>query len=270
MMAFLRTFLKFVGFLLITARALTDYFLKVGRRGGALRERAEWCHRWAVSYLRLLNVEVTVRGTPPKAGLLACNHLSYLDILVLGGANRQIFLSKAEVRNWPIIGALTRCAGTLFVRRDRKADVAELQNSFANVVGEGLPITIFPEGTSSDGSRVLPFFSSLLEPAAKENWPVTPGWIGYRLEEGQGNVADDICYWRDMTFGPHFLKLLSKKKIYATVVFGEAIEPGLNRKQMAASLHKEVSALAAEHREFAPAAGDFDSEDFEPSFNAQS
>src|SRR5438105_10225867 len=206
--------LKLVGLFWITARALIDHYFTVHRGGDTLQRRADWCHRWALTYLRLLNVEVTTRGTPPKTGLLTCNHLSYLDIVVLAGTNRQVFLSKAEVRNWPIIGALTRCAGTLFVRRDRKSDVAELQTAFAEVVTRGLPLTLFPEGTSSDGSTILPFFSSMLEPAAKANWPVTPGWIGYRLDEGEGNVADDICYWRELTFGPHFLKLLSKKKIY--------------------------------------------------------
>jgi 1-acyl-sn-glycerol-3-phosphate acyltransferase len=249
MIAAIRAVYKLFGFLAISGRALLDHYFSVERRGGTLRQRADWCHRWAPRYLRLLNVELTANGKPPKSGLLTCNHLSYLDIVVLFAIQPQVFLSKAEVRNWPLIGLMTRCAGTLFIRRERKGDVAELQAEFAKVVGEGLPLTLFPEGTSSDGSTVLPFFSSLLEPAAKANWPVTPGWIGYRLEEGDGKVADDVCYWRDMTFGPHFLKLLSKKKIYATVAFGEPIEAGLNRKQMAAVLREEVSALAVEHRE---------------------
>ena len=266
-MPILRAILKLIGFFWLSARALIDHYFTVQRRGATLQQRADWCHRWATPYLRLLNVELTTRGAPPKAGLLTCNHLSYLDIVVLSGAYRQVFLSKAEVRNWPLIGILTRCAGTLLVRRERKSDVAALQPAFAEVISKGLPITLFPEGTSSDGSTVLPFFSSLLEPAAKANWPVTPGWIGYALDESEGSVADDICYWRDMTFGPHFLKLLSKKKIYATVVFGESIEPGLDRKQMASVLHKEVSALAAQHGARPLAPTDVDDEELEPSFN---
>lgn len=246
MMAVLRAIVKLIGFLALTIRALLDFHFSVRRRGGALPLRAAWCHRWGKRYIRLLDVELEHKGQVPRVGLLACNHLSYLDIVVLSAIHPQVFLSKAEVRNWPIIGALTRCAGTLFVRREKKADVASLQAPFTEVISQKLPLTLFPEGTSSDGAQVMPFYSSLLEPAAQARWPVTPGWIGYRLDEG--SVADEICYWRDMTFGPHFLKLLSKKKIYATVVFGEPIASGLNRKQMAASLHREVSALAAEHR----------------------
>lgn len=257
-----RAILKLIGFLWITARALLD-----GRGNRTLQDRAAWCHRWAKAYVRLLNVELTWRGAPPQKGLLTCNHLGYLDIVVLAAVQPQIFLSKADVKNWPLIGPLTRCAGTLFVRRERKADVAELQKAFAEVVGQGMPLTLFPEGTSSNGSSVLPFFSSLLEPAAQANWPVTPGLITYRLDHGEGSVADDICYWGDMTFGPHFLKLLARKKIYATIVFGEPIEPGLNRKQMAATLHKEVTALAAQHHERPVAPEVIDEEELQPSFN---
>ena len=247
MISALRTTCKLAGFLWISARALVDFQLSVRKKGDSLPLRAAWCHRWGKAYVRLLNVELKWKGSPPANGLLTCNHLSYLDIVILSAVRPQIFLSKAEVKNWPIIGALTRCAGTLFVRRDRKGDVAELQKSFTEVVEQGLPISLFPEGTSSDGSRVLPFYSSLLEPAVKAGWNVTPGWIGYRLDEG--NVADEVCYWRDMTFAPHFFKLLSKKKIYATIVYGEPIEAGLNRKEMAAALHAEVSELARRHRE---------------------
>jgi 1-acyl-sn-glycerol-3-phosphate acyltransferase len=266
MIAGFRAVFKFVGFLAITARGLIDFRSSTARGGATLQTRTAWCNRQALRYLRLLNVEVTVRGTPPNGGLLTCNHLSYLDIVVLSGIHRQVFLSKAEVKSWPIIGWLTRCAGTLFVRRDRKADVADLQSQIHDVVAQGIPLTIFPEGTSSDGSTVLPFRSSFLEPAAQNNWPVTPAWIGYRLDEG--SVADEVCYWRDMTFAPHFFKLLSKKKIYVTVVFGEPIESGLSRKQMAAVLHREVMKLAAQSPERPVAIPTFGGEEFAPTFNS--
>ena len=262
----LRAILRFFGFLWITARALIDFRLNIGNHSD-LRRRAEWCHRWAKAYVRLIDMELTWRGAPPATGLLTCNHMSYLDIIILAAVHPQVFLSKAEVRNWPLIGALTRCAGTLFIRRERKADVAQLQRSFADVVGQGIPLTLFPEGTSSDGSGVLPFYSSLLEPAAKAKWAVTPGWICYRMDEGEGSVSEDVCYWRNMTFAPHFLKLLSKKKVYATIIFGEPVESGLNRKQMAAVLRDRVIALAATHREQPAVVGEVDDEELQPSFN---
>jgi 1-acyl-sn-glycerol-3-phosphate acyltransferase len=266
MSSFFRAAFKFCGFVWIAARALADFYFNV-RRGATLQQRAKWCHRWSKSYLRLLNIEVVSKGMPPAKGVLTSNHLSYIDIIVLSSIYPQVFLSKADVRDWPLIGVLTRCAGTLFVRRERKADVADLQSSLLDVVSQGVPLTLFPEGTSSDGSKVMPFFSSFLEPAAKANWPVTPAWIGYRLDEGQGSVAEDICYWGDMTFGPHFIKLLKKKKICVTVMFGRPVESGLNRKEMAAALHKEVSAMAAKGRSQPAFSADVGDEELEPSFN---
>jgi 1-acyl-sn-glycerol-3-phosphate acyltransferase len=266
MLSMFRAILKFFGFLWISARALADFCFNV-RRDATVRRRADWCHRWSKTLVRLLNIEVVSSGAPPARGLLTSNHLSYIDIIVLGSIYPQIFLSKAEVRNWPIIGALTRCAGTLFVRRERKADVAELQGAFAEVVSQSVPLTLFPEGTSSDGSSVLPFFSSLLEPAANANWPVTPACIGYRLDEGHGIVAEDICYWGDMTFGRHLWKLLGKKKIYVSVTIGEPIEPGLNRKEMAAALHNKVSAMAAKKRPQQKDSPELTDDELEPSFN---
>lgn len=250
MMGILRAGFKFVGFLGVSAAALGDYWLRVRSKGASLHDRAAWTNRWAFRYLDLLGVELQIHGAAPTRGVLACNHLSYLDIVVLSAARKQVFLSKSEVKSWPIIGALAQCAGTMFVRRQRKADVAELQQPFSEVVAAGLPITLFPEGTSSDGTKTLPFFSSLLEPAARNGWEVSPGWLCYRLDEG--NAGQDVCYWGDMTFLPHFLKLLSKKRIYATIVFGEPMPAGLDRKELAVALHREVTALAEKHRENPP------------------
>jgi lyso-ornithine lipid O-acyltransferase len=242
MISILRATFKLLRFLGVSALALLDFALNVQRRGGGLEERAVWCQRWALRFMDVLGVELTCRGLPPANGLLVCNHLSYLDIVVLSAARKQIFLSKREVKTWPIIGALSRCAGTLYVNRERRGDVAKLQNAFAGVIDAGLPLTLFPEGTSSDGANVLPFYSSLLEPAVRGGWTVTPAWLGYGLDEG--SVANEVCYWRDMTFLPHFLNLLRKKRIYATVVFGETVPQMSCRKELAATLRDEVVRLS--------------------------
>lgn len=198
-------------------------------------------HRWSPYFLRVLNVRVEISGRPPAHGLLVCNHLSYVDIPLLGTSCPMTFVSKQEVRSWPVIGWLTRCAGTLFVNRERKSDVTSVAAQFRPVIDGGLPVTIFPEGTSSDGHRVLPFRSSLLEPAAANGWPVSAAWIGYRIEDG--SVGDEVCYWGDMTFFPHFLNLLSKREVRARVAFGPPLEPGLDRKEMSRRLHAEVVRL---------------------------
>ena len=173
------------------------------------------------------------------------NHLSYIDILVLGSIRPLVFLSKAEVRSWPLIGTLTRFAGTLYIKREQKSDVVRLGGEMTRVVEAGMVAVLFLEGTSSDGQTILPFRSSLLAPAAERDWPATGAWLHYELPGG--SVADEVCYWGDMTFGPHVLNLLSKNDIQAFVSFGSQVSEGLDRKEMARALHSQVSRLKDEY-----------------------
>lgn len=191
--------------------------------------------------MRAIRVASESSGPLPDRGLIVCNHLSYLDIPVIGAVVPTIFVSKAEVRRWPYLGSLARCAGTLFLNRESRGHVAEIARRFQSIVDGGTLITVFPEGTSSGGDRVLPFRPSLLEPAVANAWPVTPAWITYELEDG--TVIDDVAYWRDMTFGPHFLNLLSKRWILGRVTFGSPVHGIRDRKELARRLHAEVCAL---------------------------
>jgi 1-acyl-sn-glycerol-3-phosphate acyltransferase len=190
---------------------------------------------------RLLQIEVGAEGRPPTGGLLVSNHLGYLDIIVLGSLRPMTFLSKSDVKNWPVIGAITTMSGALYIEREHAKDVVRVAKQFEEVVDSGGVVGLFPEGTSSDGSGVLPFKSALLDPAIRGGWPVTPVWIGYALDDG--SVADEVSYWRDMTFFPHLLNLLSKKTIRATVRYGSPTSPGTCRKELARSLHAEVCRL---------------------------
>jgi 1-acyl-sn-glycerol-3-phosphate acyltransferase len=239
----LRVTIRLAAFCLIVLLSLLDFLLRIwfARKAGSARARAEWMQRWSRQHLLNLRISVAYDGPPPARGLLVSNHLSYTDILVFGAGQPFVFAAKSEVRGWPILGWLTRCAGTLFVQREKKTHVAHLKAEFAPVVEQGLVLALFPEGTSTDGHVVLPFHSSLLQPAVENQWPVTPAWIGYSLEDG--SVEDEVCYWRDMTFGPHFLNLLSRRIIHARVVFGRPVT-GNDRKLLAKELHAQVCAMA--------------------------
>src|SRR5206468_7247522 len=124
-------------------------------------------------------------------------------------------------------GWLTRWAGTIYLKREQRSDVVRVSQQFAPAIGERLPVAVFLEGTSTGGDCVLPFRPSLLEPAAANDWPVTPVWLGYSMK--QGSVADEVAYWRDMTLAPHLLNLLTKDDIVAQVAFGEPWPRGLDR-----------------------------------------
>ncbi len=242
--AFSRGIKNFGRFAWIVNRAMMDYIVGIRLRGksSSLLARARWLQRWSQRVLVDLDIRVKRHGVPPAAGVLACNHLSYLDIIVLAAGQPMIFVAKSEVRHWPVLGRLACWAGTLFVRRDRRSDVAKFSTAFAAVVDEGVVLGLFPEGTSSNGRQVLPFHSSLFEPAVTARWPVSAARIGYTLADG--SVENDVCYWSDMTFFPHFLRLLIRKGIQATVAYGPVLPSGLDRKEMARQLHRQVEDLA--------------------------
>jgi len=105
-------------------------------------------------------------------------------------------------------------------------------------------VTLFPEGTSSNGRSVLPFRSSLLEPVFRNGHQVTPAALDYQL--ANGSVEEEVCYWGDMTLGPHLLNLLSKEGIQANVRFGRpGVRSFADRKELARNLHESVCGLRA-------------------------
>jgi 1-acyl-sn-glycerol-3-phosphate acyltransferase len=202
---------------------------------------AQWLHETCLRGLRAIHLELHIDGTPPTSGLLVSNHLSYLDILVYSTALPCVFVSKAEVEQWPVFGRYARWAGSVFVRRHDRADVAQANTNIAESLQDGVPVVLFPEGTTTDGQRVLRFHSTLLQPALDARVPVTPCAIGYQLDDG--DVSREICWWGDMTLLPHMWNLMGKKTIHAKVKFGPSCILEGDRKQLSATLHDQVVRL---------------------------
>jgi 1-acyl-sn-glycerol-3-phosphate acyltransferase len=198
---------------------------------------------------RILALEPRIFGPLPSRGLLVANHLSYLDIILLAALRPCVFVSKSDVRSWPIFGQCAALGSTIFVDRSKRADVRGVSQQMRSALAEDLLIVLFPEGTSSGGNRVLPFRSSLLEPAVELGCPVTAAALGYQIAEG--SVSDEICYWRDMTLLPHLLNVWSKPVIQASLRCGVPRARSEDRKSLAVELHDEVAALhAVSAREF--------------------
>jgi 1-acyl-sn-glycerol-3-phosphate acyltransferase len=212
---------------------------------GSLRARALWLQRGCRRALRIFGVETEALGTIPTSGLLVSNHLSYLDILVLSAVAPAVFIAKREVRNWPVFGWFARLGGTLFVDREKRTRVGEFNGALQTILEQQILVVLFPEGTSSGGQTVLPFKSALLEPAAANSHLVTACSIAYRLEDG--DVAEEVCYWKDMTFLPHLINLLSKRRIGVVVRFSELRQESADRKKLARQLHSEVLKLKELH-----------------------
>jgi 1-acyl-sn-glycerol-3-phosphate acyltransferase len=211
------------------------------RRDASRTECAEWLHQSCARGLSAINVHLSSTGALPSRGLIVSNHLSYLDILVMSAAVPCVFVSKAEVEQWPIFGRYARWAGSVFVRRHDRADAARANLSVAESLHSGVPVVLFPEGTTTDGQSVLRFHSTMLQPAIDAGAQVTPSSIRYELEDGEADR--EVCWWGDMALLPHGLNLLAKKSIRATIAFGEPMPATGDRKQFSQILHDEVLRL---------------------------
>jgi 1-acyl-sn-glycerol-3-phosphate acyltransferase len=126
----------------------------------------------------------------------------------------------------------------LFADRERRLQVGELTKELRKVLDSGALVVLFPEGTSSDGKTVLPFKSSLLEPATASPHSVSASLIEYRLEDG--DAGEEMCYGKDMNFIPHLVNLLSKKRVEVFAQFTQLRNGRTNRKELAGQLHVEV------------------------------
>ena len=239
----LRSAVKLIWFSTQIVANVADYVFRVVWVGKKNKRaaRAAWLQRATRRHLKIFHLQPAVSGPVPVNGLIVSNHLSYLDILVLCSIAPTVFVSKADVRNWPVFGWLASLAGTVFIERERRTHVGAVNREIESALADGVPVVVFPEGTSSDGQTILPFRSSLLEPVASDPHAITTCWIHYTL--GDGDVGQEVCYWGDHSFFPHLLNLLNKQKISARVTFGKFDRSTDDRKELAKQLHAAVSEL---------------------------
>ena len=214
--------------------------------------------------LKILGVKVTACGQPDqRRPLLICsNHVSWLDISVLTSLCSVVFVSKAEVNAWPIFGGLARLQRTVFIDRTRKTATRTASADIAARLTTGDAVVLFPEGTTSDGNRVLPFRSSLLgaaraaillAPFAQGEGALTVQPVAIRysgkngLPIGRGGQVHTAWYG-DMDLVPHLIDLVRIGAIEVEVHFGAArVYPAsADRKQIAAELERDVRALRAQ------------------------
>jgi len=140
--------------------------------------RIQW---WSAGLLRAVGVGLQVQGQPrPGPTLLVANHVSWLDIAALhAAAPRARFVSKADVRQWPLLGWLVAGAGTLFIERERKRDALRVVHAMAEALRAGEMVAVFPEGTTGPGPALLPFHANLLQAAIATGTPIQPAVLRY-------------------------------------------------------------------------------------------
>ena len=201
----------------------------------------------------ILNIKMTVVGEEGQLEnggyVMICNHVSYVDGIVLGSMFPIVFVSKREVKHWPIIGPWKTLCGTIFINRQRKDLVASLVKEMRRKLRQETNILLFPEGTSTNGERILPFQTAPLAAPLRNRSIIVPVSLAYKsIEDEPVTVANrDLLYWYgDMEFVPHFWKLLSLRSIEVIVTIQPKIEcfrykdNSAGRKKLAADCYDRV------------------------------
>jgi len=204
---------------------------------------------------RVLGIRRIVTGVVPAPGplLIVANHISWLDILVIGASLPVSFIAKSEVAGWPGAGLLARLQRTLFVDRSRRQAAGAASAGMTGRLAGGEALVLFAEGTTSDGNRVLGFRPALLSAAATAAAPVQPLALAYTRRDGvplDRRTLPAIAWYGDMDLAPHLLGVLAGGPVDAALHFAAPVDPGPAgaRKQLAATAETAVRTEAARLR----------------------
>ncbi len=230
------------------------------------REKAAFAAFFWATISRMLGLSVRVLGAPARQGargpqrpvIYVCNHSSWLDIAAIGGQITGCFVAKDDVAGWPVISTVARLGRTVFVSRNRGRTLHE-RDQMRDVLAAGNDLILFPEGTSSDGSRVLPFRSSFLAAAYADAKPlIQPVSVVYDRLAGLpvGHASRDVFAWYgDMTLLPHFWQVAQFRGKRVTLLFHTPMDPAdyPDRKALSQATWQVVADGAAALRQNRPA-----------------
>jgi 1-acyl-sn-glycerol-3-phosphate acyltransferase len=180
---------------------------------------------------RILNIKITVEGDAAQleAGgyFIISNHFGYLDGIILGSLFPVIFVSKREVKRWPLVGQWTTLCGTVFINRQKKGLIPLAVKEISRRLKEGANILLFPEGSATNGERMLPFQTAPLAAPLRSGAIIVPVTLAYQSIETQPVSAanrDLIYCYGGMAFAPHFVKLLALRQVEVRVTIQPKIE----------------------------------------------
>ena len=178
---------------------------------------------WSRKLLSLLNVETRVGGRlDAHRGnvLFVANHVSWLDIVVIDAERPARFVAKAELASWPVVGRLIRNVGTIFVARERRRDTRRVNHHATEALRQGDVVAVFPEGTTGDGTSLLRFHASLLQPVVDSGGYVQPLALRYRDADG---APSTVAFYGDETFVQSFWRLCGERKLVVELAACEPI-----------------------------------------------
>jgi 1-acyl-sn-glycerol-3-phosphate acyltransferase len=205
----------------------------------ARRRRIE---AWSRGLLAALGLRLEVHGTLVRGPvLLACNHVSWLDIVALQAVHAARFVSKAEVARWPLVGMLVRRCGTILVDRARRRDAHRVVHAIAGALRSGRRVAIFPEGTTGTGRQVLPFHANLLEAAIGAEAAVQP--VAIRHADAGASFSDAATFVGTATLLGSLWRLACADGVVTHVTFCTLLESrSRDRRALAAAAHASIQA----------------------------
>ncbi len=217
------------------------------------REGAEWLHRFCARVLAGFGVKFTVEGTFPQRGALISDHQGYVDIILYSALCPVVFFSKAELEHTPVLGYMATGAGTVYVERGAGGSAMRARKGMQSAANHGIPVVFYPEGTTTDGTHLLPFRSGLLAEALGAEEPITAAHVYYTLDVDNGpeiTVAENVCYWRDdVSLLRHIFTFVGLQGVHAHVKIAAkpivfSAEALADRKVAAVEAREAVLALA--------------------------
>lgn len=213
-------------------------------------ESRQWhIRRWSRRLLKICGITVEVQGlqpgqAPPRGAMVVCNHISWLDIYVINCWQPVRFVAKSEIRNWPLVGWLCGHTGTIFIERARKRDAHRVLHAITDVMLQGDLVCVFPEGTTTDGTSVLPFHANLMQAPISSGLPVQPVGLAY-LDAATGQPTAAPAYIGDLTLLQTLVAVLRAPPIVARLCFAPALTPvSASRRDLAEAAREVVSHLS--------------------------
>jgi 1-acyl-sn-glycerol-3-phosphate acyltransferase len=197
--------------------------------------------------LRIWGIDLEVRGKPVTLGpaLLVCNHISWLDIVVIHATRHCRFVSKSELRDWPVLGTLATGGGTLYIERAQRKDAMRMVKDMAMSLREGDVLAVFPEGTTGDGIGMLPFHANLIQSAIEAEAPIQPLALQF-VDAKTNEISMAARYIDDDTLLDSVWSTLNARGLKAVVNFGELQQSQQrDRRTWAHDLREEVMRLKA-------------------------
>lgn len=220
-------------------------------------QKSQHISRWAQDFLQHLGVQLRLEGQAVTAGplLVVANHISWLDILVLLAVQPVCFVSKAEIKTWPLIGWLATHVGTLYIERASRRDAMRVVHHIAAALAPGTAdqpsqiIAVFPEGTTSDGRSVLSFHGNLIQAALSAGAPVQPVTLRF-VDAVTGCHSMAPAYIDSDTLVTSVWRFLTSKPVAACVHFGQVQHAqGRDRRLWAGDLQRAVAQVVAANQD---------------------